>query len=186
MATAKIDAFLQIDGIQGECTEDKHKDWIELESWSWGCTQASSSSHSTAGGSAAGKAEFSDITITILLDNAFPKIFEHCVKGTHIKNATLEMCRPGGTKFKYLEIKLENLLITNFVYGIQSPRDRASGGQGTGDKSRPQPEGDEFPTGTITFNYGKVKTTYFKQNEKGGGAGQIAFGWDLTTSKSMA
>ena len=25
-----IDAYLQIDGIKGESTDDKHKDWIEV------------------------------------------------------------------------------------------------------------------------------------------------------------
>jgi type VI protein secretion system component Hcp len=27
-----IDTFLNIDGIKGESTDDKHKDWIELQS----------------------------------------------------------------------------------------------------------------------------------------------------------
>ena len=36
---AAFDYFLKIDGIQGESTDAKHKDEIEVLSWSWGETQ---------------------------------------------------------------------------------------------------------------------------------------------------
>ena len=31
-----VDYFLKIDGIDGESQDDKHKDWIEVLSFSWG------------------------------------------------------------------------------------------------------------------------------------------------------
>ena len=162
-----FEGYLKIDGIPGECTDDKHKDWIEILSYQMGLGQASSASHSTAGGSAAGKVRFEDMTFTHFLDKASPKLFEACAKGTHIKDATLELCRAGGDKFKYLEIKLENVLVSS----LSSTRD---------------PSGDfDFPIETIVLNYGKMKMTYYKQGEKGAGAGQVAFGWDQTANKSM-
>ena len=39
---AQIDYFLKIDGIEGESSDDKHKGEIEVESFSWGATQAGS------------------------------------------------------------------------------------------------------------------------------------------------
>ena len=33
-----FDAFLKIDGIPGESTDDKHKDWIEILSFDFGMT----------------------------------------------------------------------------------------------------------------------------------------------------
>jgi type VI secretion system secreted protein Hcp len=36
-----IDAYLQIDGIKGESTDDKHKDWIEVSHVNWGVHQPS-------------------------------------------------------------------------------------------------------------------------------------------------
>ncbi len=33
---AAIDYFLKIDGIDGESQDDKHKNEIDLDSWSWG------------------------------------------------------------------------------------------------------------------------------------------------------
>ena len=34
-----VDYFLQIAGIEGESTDAKHKDWIDVDSWSWGEAQ---------------------------------------------------------------------------------------------------------------------------------------------------
>jgi type VI secretion system secreted protein Hcp len=38
------DAFLEIDGIKGESTDDKHKDWIEILSYSHGVSQSGAGS----------------------------------------------------------------------------------------------------------------------------------------------
>ena len=35
-----FDAFLKIDGIPGESTDDKHKDWIEVLSFDFGMDAA--------------------------------------------------------------------------------------------------------------------------------------------------
>jgi polygalacturonase len=45
-----FDAFLKIDGIPGESTDDKHKDWIEILSYSFDIDQPSSATDSSAGG----------------------------------------------------------------------------------------------------------------------------------------
>ena len=39
---AAADYFLKIDGIEGESKADKHKDEIDLQSFSWGATQSGS------------------------------------------------------------------------------------------------------------------------------------------------
>ncbi len=35
-----VDYFLKIDGIAGESTDDKHKEWIDVLSFSWGDPRA--------------------------------------------------------------------------------------------------------------------------------------------------
>lgn len=40
--TMAIDGYLQIDGIKGESTDDKHKDWIEVTGVHWGVYQPKS------------------------------------------------------------------------------------------------------------------------------------------------
>src|SRR5512141_296981 len=70
-----FDAFLKIDGVPGESSDDKHKDWIEVLSYSWGVSQPSSGSASTAGGATAERANFSDFSVVKALDKASPKLF---------------------------------------------------------------------------------------------------------------
>lgn len=65
-----IDAYLKIEGISGESTDDKHKQWIEVSHVNWGVVQPRASTVSTAGGHTNGKAELSEIALTKLADVA--------------------------------------------------------------------------------------------------------------------
>jgi type VI secretion system secreted protein Hcp len=164
-----FDGFLKIDGIPGESTDDKHKDWIEILSYNWGVSQPSSATASSAGGGTTERADFHDLAITKLVDKASPKLFELCASGKHIPTVTLELCRAGGDKLKYLELKLEQVIISGCSHGA------ATGGS------------DPFPTENITFNYGKNKVTYTQQKRADGtGGGNVTGGWDLTANKAHA
>src|SRR5436309_614292 len=55
---AAVDYFLKIDGIEGESQDSKHKNEIDLESFSWGETQ--SGTHGAGGGGGAGKVSMQD------------------------------------------------------------------------------------------------------------------------------
>lgn len=54
-----IDAYLQVDGIKGESTDDKHKDWIEVARVVWAVHQPRAATMSTVGGHTSGRAELS-------------------------------------------------------------------------------------------------------------------------------
>ncbi len=55
------DFLLMIDGIKGESQQDKHKDEIEIESFSWGATQQ----RRTAPAAVAGRARYPSRTCTL-------------------------------------------------------------------------------------------------------------------------
>src|SRR3954449_7169931 len=93
--------FMKIDGIPGESTDDKHKDWIELTSYSHEMRQPPSQTKSSAGGASAGRAQHSDFQIAKLVDKASPVLYEACSSGKHIKEATVEFCRAGGDQLKF-------------------------------------------------------------------------------------
>jgi type VI secretion system secreted protein Hcp len=102
------DNFLKIDGISGESTDDKHKDWIEVLSYNFGVSQAASAAaHSAAVSAASQRADFQDLSIVKLMDKSSPLIFKACTKGDPIKEVKLELCRAGGDKQKYMEYILE-------------------------------------------------------------------------------
>jgi type VI secretion system secreted protein Hcp len=160
-----FDAFLKIDGIPGESTDDKHKDWIEVLSYSWGVSQTASASASTSGGATHERADFQDFSIAKTLDKASPKLALACADGTHIKLVTLELCRAGGDKVKYMEYKMSNCIVSS----------DSVGGGGGGE-----------PTESVSFNYGKIEWTYTQQKRAdGSGGGQVAAGWDLQTNKKV-
>jgi type VI secretion system secreted protein Hcp len=161
-----FDAFLKIEGIPGESTDDKHKDWIETLSFSYSADQPTSGSASSAGGASTERVNLSDFSIVKALDKASPKLFEFCCSGKHIKEVTLALCRSGGDKVQYMEYKLEEAIVSCYRPGGSS--------QG----------GDALPVEEVGFNYGKITTTYTQQKRAdGSGGGQVAGGWDAVANK---
>lgn len=53
-----FDAFIYIDGIEGESTDDKHQGWSEILSFGCGHSQTVSRTASSAGGAGAERADF--------------------------------------------------------------------------------------------------------------------------------
>jgi type VI secretion system secreted protein Hcp len=159
-----FDAFLKIDGITGESTDDKHKDWIEVLSYSWGANQPTSGTASSSGGASAERANFHDFTIEKTLDMASPKLAIACAGGQAFKSVSLELCRAGGDKMKYMEYKLTNCIISSIT-------NNGGGGE---------------PSESLSFNYGKVELTYVQQKRADGTAGgNVAAGWDLQLNKKV-
>ena len=108
-----IDVYLHIDGIKGESTDDKHKDWIECKSVSWSVEQPKSATASTGGGHTAERCEHKDIVISKLADLASPVLLQTCSAGKTIPKARFEFMRADGQgeRVKYFEIEIENVLI---------------------------------------------------------------------------
>lgn len=89
LAQAANDYFLQIDGIPGESTDKDHKDWIDIDSFSWGLTLTTSGT----GGAGVGKATFSDLAWTQHVDVSTPKWFLAVATGRHIPTVTLDVVK---------------------------------------------------------------------------------------------
>jgi type VI protein secretion system component Hcp len=56
-----FNAFLNLDGIKGESQDDQHKDWIELDSFSFGATNTEPGSQSGGAGTGKGVVNLGDI-----------------------------------------------------------------------------------------------------------------------------
>jgi len=163
-----FDAFLQIDGIPGESTDDAHADWIEILSYSCGVSQTASASSSSGGGATAERADFQDFSIVKALDKASPKLAVACADGTHIASIIIELCRAGGDKVKYMEYKLTDCIVSSV----------RPGGSSSG--------GETLPLEEVSFNYAKIEWTYTQQGIVGGaGGGNVAAGWDLKANSKV-
>ena len=80
------DIFAKLGDIKGESLDDKHKDEIEVLSWSWGVTNAVTLAGTGAG---QGKAHFGDLSLTHKIDKASPVLMQACATGVHLKEATI-------------------------------------------------------------------------------------------------
>jgi len=96
-AFAAVDSYLQIAGVRGASTEDKHKDWIVVDSFSWGTGKATSMASAGSGGGT-GKVALHDFTITKLADSASPKPAQFASTGQHIPKMVLDM---GGRSYTF-------------------------------------------------------------------------------------
>lgn len=123
-----------------------HTGWIAVDSFSWGVAVPTAG---VGGGGATGKAKFEELQITKGFDKFSPMIAEHVVLGIHENTVSLEgfAKADNGTNVVYLNITLTNVLISS--YGVA--------GQG---------DGNEMPTESITFDYGKIDFSYVGPDPK--------------------
>jgi type VI secretion system secreted protein Hcp len=157
-----FDAFLKISTIPGESTDDKHKEWIETLSYSWGASQAMGGSASATGAHAGQRVDIQDFSITKRLDKASPKLFQACCAGEHIADVTMELCRAGGDKQKYMMFKFTDVMVSSVRPG------GSAGGA------------DAIPLEEVSFRFSKVQLEYIPIDKTGKPQGAVPAGWDLT------
>jgi len=163
---ALFDAFLKIEGIDGESTDDKYTGWIQVDSFSWGETNAHTVSSATTG-AGAGKVDMQDLHVTKVSDKSSPTLFFDCAAGNHYPTATLICREAGGNQIEFLKYEFQPPL---FVSSFQM-----SGSQGM-----------DKPTESLTLSYGTIKITYQPQASADGSAqGPIQNGWDRTKNKKL-
>lgn len=157
--------FMKFDpDIKGEAKEDKHKDWIQLESLGYSASMEVSSAKGSAGGASAGKVQHGDLVCSKFADLATAKLMELCSSGKHFKTVKIEFLRAGGDKVKYMEINLAEVLISSIQFGAGS--------------------GSDVGTDSLSLNYGKIEIIYTAQKrEDGSGGGNVTGKFDLIAGK---
>ncbi len=140
-----VDQFMKFEGIEGESKDSKHKNEVDVLSWSWGASQ--SGSFHTAGGGGSGKVSVQDLSFTKYVDKSSTNLFLKCCDGKHIPNAVLTVRKAGESPVEYLKITMEPVLVTSV----------SGGGSG----------GEDRITENITLNFAKVKVEYTEQKEDG-------------------
>jgi type VI secretion system secreted protein Hcp len=155
--------FLQLDGIKGGSTDEKHKDWIEIFSWSHSFDQPSMPI-SRSGGQAATTAmcNHSPISITKILDESTYAILKTVWTGDVLPNAKIECFRAGKDPIKYLEISMEKVIISGYSIGAQGDAD--------------------IPAENITLTYGKVTYNHIPYKRGGDEGGNQPVSHNLETN----
>ena len=154
------DIFAKLGDIKGESLDDKHKNEIEVLSFSWGVTHAGSMA--SGGGAGAGKATFQDLSIVHRIDKASPALMQACATGTHLKEATITHRKAGKGQHEYLIVKMNDVLITSVTHG--------------GATGEPASE-------SVTLVFAKVDLEYKPQKADGSLDAGLHFKYDIKANK---
>ncbi len=160
-----FDTYIQLDGIQGESTDEKHKNWIDVFSFSTGVSQQGAGAIGSSGQRVAGKADFHEMTVTKRVDKSTPYLNKFCALGKHIPKGVIEICTTTGNKEVLFKYTLESVVVSSVNMG---------GGQG-----------QEVPVETVSFQFGKVKWEYNQLDPKTGAKqGNTTAEHDLLSNKT--
>jgi len=160
-SAAQADYFLKIEGIDGESSDAQHPNTIQIESWSFGESNAGITRGSGGG---AGKASFSDISFTSSISKATPKLMLAVANGKRFPKATLMVRKAGSDQQDYYKVTLSNVMVSSY----------ANSGSGT-----------SLPTDQFSLNFTKIEFEYKPQTAAGTAASSVKAGWDLKMNKGI-
>jgi type VI secretion system secreted protein Hcp len=146
-----VDMFLKLGDVKGESVDDKHKDEIDVLSWSWGATQSATTHLGSGGG--AGKVAVQDLHITKHLDKSSPRLMLACCTGKHYEEGLLTVRKAGDKPVEYLKLTLKEVLISSVSVAGHGADDRL--------------------TENITLNFAQFKQEYTPQKADGSGDAAI-------------
>lgn len=172
LATAPQDAaaqgagaiVMQLQGVKGESTIDKYKDWIDLLSY----TQSFRNSATLGGGgSTAGKVTCGAITVLKNIDVASPDLIGKVVTGSVIEKGTIVFLSGdvGKNTSEYYEVVLTELLVTSI-------------------DQTDQPDASRIVE-RVTLQPSQFEFQYRQQSASGGPSALTKFSYNCVTGKKV-
>ena len=155
------DIFAKIGDIKGESLDSKHKDEIELLSWSWGVVELGVASGRRRRRERA-RRRFHDLSFTHKIDKASPLLLRGCATGQHLKEATITRRKAGKGQQEFLVIKMNDVIITSVTE--------------TDDSGAGQME-------SVTLAFAKVDVEYRPQKPDGSLDAGLHFKYDIKANK---
>jgi type VI secretion system secreted protein Hcp len=150
---AAADMYLKIEGISGESTTSSHKEWIEIQSFSWGA----SNSGMQFGSVGAGKVDITELSLSKRLDASSPALFLRTASGQPLGTVVFQMVRPETGVF--YEIKMQNVIVTSVMTSGATGEDR--------------------PSESISLNFSKIEVGYAAMSSTGKLDSMVRVSWDI-------
>jgi type VI secretion system secreted protein Hcp len=156
--------FLKVDGIPGESTDDRHRNEIDVTSWSFGVTNAAPG-RGGGGGTGTGRPAFDELHVDARINSATPLLFKACASGQHIRTAVLTGERvTGAAGSEFLTYALEDVTIRGVEHADTV---------------------DAAPTDRVALGYGRIRISYRPQNPDGSLGAAVTAGWDVRANHSL-
>ncbi len=155
---ASASLFLKFDGIPGESTDQKHKDWINVSDVEWGVSVAK-----PVQGQSAGRPVLSDLSWDQVADKSITQLFSDISKGQRIKQAEVDFTFADLNfgENTYFQMIFDDVLLTNLsLNGKADSRATVSG----------------------AFSYGQI-TMKYTQFRNGQPVGTSSASYNLQTGK---
>lgn len=162
-----FDAYLQIEGIEGESHDSGHEGWIQIQSFTHNVSNEVTG-QSGGGHHTGGRCTHRDIVITKPVDSSSPNLNLACCVGKSHPTLRIELCRSGASgmdSVPYQVVDLTDVVIT----GVTPVADQTT----------------DFPHEKVSFTYGTISWTYTKTDITGKPAGEIVTGWDVKRNTSL-
>jgi len=166
----KMPIYMKFGDVKGESTEGKHKDWINIESCSFGVVRSGTgAATSGAGGSTTGHAMFQDVSFHKPVDKATPLLFKHACKGLHAKEVCVDFTETNEKgEVMHMQLKLYDAIVSS----------QSISGQGHG--------GHTHPTESLTLNFHKIWMSDAPKKTGSGLAAAVKYGWDVRKSEEFS
>src|SRR5262245_16038991 len=172
-----VDAFIYFEvpkGVgmlkpEGETLDEKFSKFkaFEIKEFSFDVENPTTIGSATSG-AGSGKIKFNEFNIKKPTDSASTLFFKNCALGAHYSKVVLSMRKSGGSAKSAGKPYLIYTFATVFTTKIEW--------------SGP---GDEGPEDSITFAYGEMGISYFKQKEDGTMEPVKSQGWSQVTNKAL-
>jgi type VI secretion system secreted protein Hcp len=159
---AAADTFMLLDGVQGESNDSKHKDWIDILSY----TQTYRNTAPAVGGGGAGAAKVTcgDVTVLKSIDKSSPRLIEGVVSGANFKSAKIDfVIASAQTQTAYYNVAITDVQIVAV-------------------EQTDQPD-DARIVERVTLRGGRFEYTYREQDAKGQLGPDIKFTYDCRNFK---
>jgi len=157
------DYFLKLTGIPGESQDSKHKDEIQLETWNWGASNATSFGVGSGGG--AGKVSMQDFHFTMPINVASAKLMLACATGEHITTGVFTARKAGTEQQEYFKITFTDVLVSSYnVSGHSS---------------------DTLPSDSVGLSFSKIEYEYKPQKTDGSLGAAQKVGYDIKANKKL-
>lgn len=158
----EVSVFLKLDGIEGEATDDGHKNEIKLSSCSFSAFNSSSYNNASKTVSK-GQANMGDIAFSKEVDKTSVSLFKACASGKVVPKATISFQSNVGDdkKIDFLKYELENVVINSYNFSAAGMADES---------------------GSLT--YAKITQIYDQRDEKGTSQGKVQGYFDVLLNKA--
>jgi type VI secretion system secreted protein Hcp len=154
--------YMQFDGINGDVTETKHSNWVELASCQWGVGRGISSSVGSSAERESTAPSISEIVVTKENDVSSGKLMQEALSG-HGKTVKIDFTRTyKDSQEIYLTIELTNTIISGYSHSSSGER----------------------PMETLSLNFTKIRytTTQMKPDGTQGDPDHVIY--DMATAKT--